>query len=133
MRSEILAHLFREGNVVLHDGLLPRDRRKILSDVDDTLFSSGGHFPAGIDSSYPHHVLYPGVTSFYKELDLGSASASGEWEVGRQGNLVFLSARPHVYKDKAERKSYDKFEELRLKNMGLHTVPTLLSGSLGGG
>jgi hypothetical protein len=100
LRAEIIAHLAREAEVVKHDGLLPRERRKILSDVDDTLFSSGGHFPAGIDRSYPHHVLYPGVTSFYRELDLGASSASGEWEEGRQGNLAFLSARPHVYKDK---------------------------------
>jgi len=134
VRAEIIAHLAREGEVVRNDGLLPRERRKILSDVDDTLFSSGGHFPAGIDRSYPHHVLYPGVTSFYRELDLGSSSASGEWEEGRQGNLAFLSARPHVYKDKSERKSYQKFEELRLRQqMGLHTVPTLLSGSLDSG
>lgn len=31
--------------------------RKILSDVDDTLFSSGGRFPAGIDRSFGAYVL----------------------------------------------------------------------------
>lgn len=100
IRAQIIEHIRREAEVVNNDGLLPRERRKVLSDVDDTLISSGGHFPAGIDTRYPHHVLYPGVTSFYRELDLGAASASGEWEEGRQGNLAFLSARPHVYKDK---------------------------------
>lgn len=134
IRKEIIAHLATEAELVKNDGLLPKERRKILSDVDDTLFSSGGHFPAGIDTRYPHHVLYPGVTSFYKELDLGGNSSSGEWEEGRQGNLAFLSARPHVYKDKSEKKSYKKFEELRLmKSMGLHCVPTLLAGSLDSG
>ena len=104
IRAEIIAHLAREGEVVKNDGLLPRERLKVLSDVDATLTSSGGHFPAGIDQSYPHHVLYPGVCTFYKELDLGSTSSTGEWEEGRQGNLVFLSARPHVYKDKVRRR-----------------------------
>lgn len=29
---------------------------KILSDVDDTIFSSGGSFPAGVDARYPRYV-----------------------------------------------------------------------------
>jgi len=31
---------------------------KILSDVDDTVFSSGGSFPAGVDSRYPRYAAY---------------------------------------------------------------------------
>lgn len=47
---------------------------------------------------------------------------------------MFLSARPHVYKDKAESRSYLHFEELRVqKGIGLHCVPTLLAGSLDSG
>ena len=73
------------------------------------------------------------MLTFYKELDLG-VSASGEWSSGRLGNLVFLSARPHVYKDKAESASYLHFEQLRLQQgIGLHCVPTLLAGSLDSG
>lgn len=45
--------------------------RKILSDVDDTLSSSGGSWPAGMDTSYPKKTVYPGVLGFYRELDLG--------------------------------------------------------------
>jgi hypothetical protein len=70
---------------------------KILSDVDDTLFSSGGHFPAGIDSSYPHHIVYPGITGFYRELDLGvegeDFTSVDKWPRARMGNLAFLSVR----------------------------------------
>ena len=39
---------------------------KILSDVDDTLYSSGGKFPAGRDREYPKHQLYPGCLEFFK-------------------------------------------------------------------
>ena len=81
--------------------------RKVLSDVDDTLLSSGGRYPAGMDRRYGHHVLYPGVTRFYRELDLGTHPSvdDGEWPDERQGNLVFLSARPHVYKNMTEKVS----------------------------
>ena len=88
IRTSILQHIAHEASLLSH-----AHRRKILSDVDDTLFSSGGKFPAGIDMSYPVRTVYPGVLTFYKELDLG-VSHSGEWSEGRLGNLVFLSARP---------------------------------------
>ena len=45
------------------------------------------------------------------------------------GNLVFLSARPHVYKDVSENVTYEKFRWLQ-ETRGLHTSPTLLAGSL---
>jgi len=104
--------------------------RKILSDVDDTLLCSGGIFPAGLDSKYPKHSVYPGVLEFYKELDIGHGEGcdSGEW-AGGVGNLAFLSARPHVYKDKSERKSYMKFERL-VREKKMHCMPTLLPGNL---
>ena len=88
--------------------------RKILSDVDDTLSSSGGSWPAGMDTSYPKKTVYPGVLGFYRELDIGTSGqfhvryfckllppppGSEVWDDLRVGNLVFLSARPHVYKD----------------------------------
>ena len=38
---------------------------KVLSDVDDTLYSSGGKFPAGADEEYPKHQLYPGCLKFF--------------------------------------------------------------------
>ena len=52
--------------------------RKILSDVDDTLSSSGGSWPAGMDTSYPKKTVYPGVLGFYRELDIGT---SGQFHV----------------------------------------------------
>jgi hypothetical protein len=45
---------------------------------------------------------------------------------------VFLSARPHVYKDKSEQKTLALFEEIRKVN-GMYQVPTLLSGAIGSG
>jgi len=104
--------------------------RKILSDVDDTLISSGGHYPAGCDKRYPKKALYPGVLAFYRELDLGTRGPQ-EWPVGAVGNLVFLSARPHVYKDVSERQNYAKFAKLR--DLGMHTNPSLLAGDTASG
>jgi hypothetical protein len=71
--------------------------RKILSDVDDTLLCSYGPTIAGIDQSYPKKVLYPGVLAFYRELDLGTAGEEVWDSKTNSGNLVFLSARPHIY------------------------------------
>mmetsp|Transcript_12498 Transcript_12498/g.22700 ORF Transcript_12498/g.22700 Transcript_12498/m.22700 type:complete len:1040 (-) Transcript_12498:169-3288(-) len=143
IRNMILEHLEYEGEQVLQyrkeikESALPFPNclmrptlRKILSDVDDTLFSSGGRFPAGIDRKYKHHCLYPGVLSFYKELDLGMAdSQTGIWPAHWRGNLAFLSARPHVYKDWSQAKSYKLFESLKASH-NLHTTPTLLAGEL---
>lgn len=105
--------------------------RKILSDIDDTLFSSGGKWPAGIDQAFPKHFLYPGVLQFYKELEIGKGPGhdTGEFPEGEAGNLVFLSARPHVYKDKTEAGSFETFKHL-IDDFGLHCMPTLLAGDL---
>lgn len=93
--------------------------RKILTDVDDTMECSGGRFPAGIDERYFKHTPYPGVTAFYRELQGG----------GEVGQLVALSARPHIAGDFMERGAFKKFE--RLKDLhGLHTMPGLLTGSI---
>lgn len=110
--------------------------RKILSDVDDTLCCSGGMYPAGIDKRYPKKTVYPGVLAFYRELDLGPNDLE-EWPEGRIGNLVFLSARPHVYKDMSEKRNFAKFELLRANSSdgrkGMHTMPSLLPGDLSSG
>ena len=106
--------------------------RKILSDVDDTLLCSGGVFPAGSDKSYPRKALYPGVLAFYRELDLGTNSDFAEWQPQMVGNLVFLSARPHVYKDVAESVIFEKVRSLQ-ERYNLYTSPTLLAGCLNTG
>lgn len=133
IRDEILRHFAQQAQDLQLMTGRPTALRKVLSDVDDTLYSSGGRFPAGIDTSFPRHELYPGVLSFYKELDMGW-NALGVLDDDQPGNLVFLSARPHVYKDKAEVKSYELFESLRHKHgPKMHAVPTLLAGSLDSG
>ena len=44
-----------------------------MSDIDDTLMCSGGHWPAGCDRRYPRKCIYPGVLAFFKELDTRQA------------------------------------------------------------
>ena len=145
VRQDILNHIRKEGALQLSHMQLGTKRaqqrqhmawRKVLSDVDDTLLSSGGHYPAGIDKRYPRKVVYPGVLAFYRELDLGT-SGPEEWPENRVGNLVFLSARPHVYKDMSEKSNFKKFEKLRMVNdsgrTGMHTTPSLLPGDLASG
>jgi hypothetical protein len=108
--------------------------RKILSDVDDTFFSSGGRFPAGCDTSYPRHELYPGVLSVYRELDVGGRGPESNkgLSLHKPGNLTFLSARPHVYRDVVEKSAFKRFKELIARGQ-LHCAPTMLAGSLGTG
>ncbi|KAG6964481.1 hypothetical protein JG688_00007667 [Phytophthora aleatoria] len=140
IRADILSHIQREASVQIAHMRLGTKRgrsrklqawRKVLSDVDDTLYSSGGRYPAGLDTRYPRHTLYPGVLPFYRELDMGTVGPD-DWTDDRVGNLVFLSARPHVYKDVSEKKSYAKFAALHEK-MGMHTLPTMLAGNLTSG
>jgi hypothetical protein len=81
IKEEIIAYINRQANIqaahnIIGSRVSKKRRlfawRKILSDVDDTLSSSGGSWPAGIDTSYPKKTIYPGVLAFYRELDLGS-------------------------------------------------------------
>uniref|UniRef100_M4C4Y7 Phosphatidate phosphatase APP1 catalytic domain-containing protein n=1 Tax=Hyaloperonospora arabidopsidis (strain Emoy2) TaxID=559515 RepID=M4C4Y7_HYAAE len=140
IRTDIISHIQREASVQIAHTRLGTKRgrsrklqawRKVLSDVDDTLYSSGGRYPAGLDTRFPRHTLYPGVLAFYRELDMGTVGPD-DWTDDRVGNLVFISARPHVYKDVSEKKSYAKFAALHEK-MGMHTLPTLLAGNLKSG
>lgn len=143
IRERILNHINREANIQsAHQSINTKVNKKILkkfawmkiiSDVDDTLSCSGGSWPKGMDLSYPSKAIYPGVIGFYRELDLGTAGDEDEWDSStRIGNLAFLSARPHVYKDVSESITYDKFRTLQ-QNYHLHTSPTLLAGSLESG
>lgn len=140
IRADILNHIKREASVQTAHMRLGTKRarerrmqawRKVLSDVDDTLYSSGGRYPAGLDTRFPRHTIYPGVLSFYREMDMGIAGPD-DWTDDRVGNLVFLSARPHVYKDMSEKKSYAKFAAL-YEQKGMHTLPTMLAGNLRSG
>jgi len=206
LRKEIVDHIRGEGMKVakLNQEKKTAPPVKVLSDVDDTLWCSGGRWPAGIDKSFPRHAVYPGALAFYEEIDvkgLGweasegalnressadavdemvkvsvdlphergggtaairmsnketiesvqtkiteqfrippwsqrltiTAGAAGSVSTNSRGhNLVFLSARPHAFKDLTESSSYKLFT--RLYDEGrLHTHPTLLAGSLRSG
>ena len=108
VRDDILRHIQCQAKVqfthMSFKTRRARDRkckfwRKVLSDVDDTLTCSGGSYPSGIDKRYGKKVMYPGVLGFYREMDLGTDGPE-EWPDNTVGNLVFLSARPHLYKGK---------------------------------
>lgn len=144
VRQTILSHFRREAAVqqtYLQMGTRRKNRvqmqwRKVLSDVDDTLLSSGGMYPAGVDRRYAKKTVYPGVLAFYRELDLGTEGPD-EWDEDQVGNLVFLSARPHVFRDLSEKINFAKFEMLRANTLdgrkGLHTTPSLLAGDITSG
>lgn len=118
---------------------------KVLSDIDDTLYCSGGHFPAGVDRRYPRFSLYPGILHIFMELDnqwrAAKSIPKSFWKTYHAGkereegidkylcNLVFLSARPHTHKDLSESVSYKLFNRLYVEGR-LHAMPTLLPGSL---
>merc|ERR1711871_1501721 len=140
VRSAILKHIaenakVQEAHSKISSKLGKRRKqlawRKVLSDIDDTLLCSFGPSLAGIDRSYPPKVTYPGVLSFYRELDMGTVGAD-EWQDRWRSNLVFLSARPHIYKDMSENVSFAKFKALKEKS-GMHTTPSLLAGSMESG
>lgn len=134
IKSAILEHIAIQARIQSSlMGSLARRRntiswRKVLSDIDDTLLSSGGSFPKGVDIMFPKQSIYPGVLAFYRELNLGT-SGEDNAERLRHGDLAFISARPHVYKDVSESATYSKIRKLQ-KDRGLHTSATLLAGSL---
>eukprot|EP00559_Dactyliosolen_fragilissimus_P009235 CAMPEP_0184873154 /NCGR_PEP_ID=MMETSP0580-20130426/41671_1 /TAXON_ID=1118495 /ORGANISM="Dactyliosolen fragilissimus" /LENGTH=1172 /DNA_ID=CAMNT_0027376021 /DNA_START=539 /DNA_END=4057 /DNA_ORIENTATION=- len=146
VRQDILRHIAKQANIQkahmkmgtkLSKIRAQKAWRKVLSDVDDTLTCSGGSYPAGIDKRYGKKVVYPGVLAFYRELDLG-INGHEEWPANTVGNLVFLSARPHVYKDMSERRNFKKFDTLVNGagddgRGGMHAVPTLLAGDIASG
>ena len=59
LQQQVMEHLAAEGRELVAEferlapGAPPGVVLKLLSDVDDTVFSSGGSFPAGSDTRYP--------------------------------------------------------------------------------
>lgn len=74
-RLRLLRHLAAEAAKIDVEGC----HRKVLSDIDDTLFC-GGHFPGGCDRRWPRKELYPGVLAFYRSLDLYHMSPNHDSE-----------------------------------------------------
>lgn len=95
VRLEILAHVAREGS----SPEVKRPEVKLLSDIDDTFYSSLK------DERYPRETVYPGVIPFYRELD--RAPGGGRRGDGRRGDIAFLTARPReragVVEEKTQR------------------------------
>lgn len=133
LQRRLLKHIEDQGRVARASGG-GRLGIKVLSDVDDTLYCSGGSFPAGCDRRFPKHMVYPGCLSLFRILD-----ASADHQKPLQDsldlrgvvscNLIFLSARPHIYKDVAEGQSYRLFKHL-VREERLHCSPTLIPGTL---
>jgi len=119
LRGKLIQHFAREGQKIIETQ--GRTCRKILCDIDDTLFSSGGSYPAGIDTTAPRGGIYPGVLEFLSSLD----------DTGG-GNVVFVSSRPHLYKDYVEMETYTYFTKL-LEQGKLKCTPSLLTGDLSAG
>lgn len=74
VKQDILTHIKQQAAIqaahmtlgTRHSRLRKRKAwRKVLSDVDDTLYSSGGHYPAGIDTRYPRYGRYMVVKGIY--------------------------------------------------------------------
>jgi len=61
LKAEVIAHIKREAREALKENQGKALGIKTLSDVDDTLYCSGGKFPAGVDKRLPRRCLYPGV------------------------------------------------------------------------
>lgn len=54
-QGEITLRHFQEAAPVGPQGVM----LKVVSDIDDTLMSSGGHFPAGVDTRFPKYAPHP--------------------------------------------------------------------------
>jgi len=74
-REALLAHFAAAAE--------PAGELKVLSDIDDTVYANWK------DERFPGGTRYPGVVAFYRELDRGPGP-----EPGREGDFVFVTARP---------------------------------------
>jgi len=106
IRAELIAHLRTAA-----EGVTSRPIR-ILSDIDDTLFSKYH------DGRVPEGTPYPGVRAFYAEL----AAASGT-EPLTEPFVTFISARPADRGGRVEEYTLDQ-----LRDLGFESA-TLLAGS----
>eukprot|EP00929_Paragymnodinium_shiwhaense_P107864 TRINITY_DN74210_c0_g1_i1.p1 TRINITY_DN74210_c0_g1~~TRINITY_DN74210_c0_g1_i1.p1 ORF type:complete len:778 (-),score=163.07 TRINITY_DN74210_c0_g1_i1:216-2549(-) len=123
IRDDVLRHLVDEAIEVRRDNGSKAIGIKLLSDIDDTIICSGG-YPGGADKRYPKECVYPGALSLYRQID------EAVNDLDRQEcNLVFISARPHLYKGIVEALSYKKFQAL-VDDGRMHVSPTLLPGKL---
>ena len=93
---------------------------KVLSDIEDTIRASFGG-PHGVDQWYPRHSFYPGALKLCQFLDT-------TWQPDVPScNLVFLSSRFRLYKERIEEVDLQPLIPL-YKTEALHSFPTLLQG-----
>lgn len=87
LRQAVLSHFAREARSAdAQSAHVPRDRVRVLSDIDDTLVRSL------CDERYEKHTLLPGVLEFYRALSVGVRAHEAEAQA--PGDVTFLSARP---------------------------------------
>jgi len=87
LRQAILAHFTREARSEQQQpSRPPRDKVRVLSDIDDTLYRSL------CDERYQHKAIFPGVLEFFRALSVGSRASDNE--ASSPGEVTFLSARP---------------------------------------
>jgi len=95
VRTEILMHIAKEAKRAKRQD--PHHyRMKVVSDIDDTLWSSAGHFPAGVDSRFPRHCFYPGVFALHREISSGPESEMLVHLTQRALDLEGSAASPSV-------------------------------------
>ncbi|MDP2434140.1 MAG: DUF2183 domain-containing protein [archaeon] len=121
LREQVLEHV-REHARLYSDSRCV----KILSDIDDTLFCSGGP-PGGVDVSIPKGTLYPGIIEFYLELLRGLGNPQFD------STITFLSARPSVGDSGiTESATYHRLQTIWDERQVPSPIPNLLPGSLRG-
>ena len=88
LRQAILTHFEREAHGADQPSRShnPRDKVRVLSDIDDTLVRSL------CDERYQPKTVIPGVLEFYRALSIGVRARSRAAE--QPGEVTFLSARP---------------------------------------
>ena len=92
-RTAVLQHVAAEGDALLaawssaHPGGPPGVTLKVVSDIDDTLVCSAGHYPAGVDRRLPKGCPYPGACALLNELDAGHALRVSEAVAARLAEL----------------------------------------------
>uniref|UniRef100_A0A7S3PK64 Phosphatidate phosphatase APP1 catalytic domain-containing protein n=1 Tax=Aplanochytrium stocchinoi TaxID=215587 RepID=A0A7S3PK64_9STRA len=92
MHKQILSHIHRQAKEQIRlDRAEKKKRIKILSDVDDTLIASGGRFPAGAETRFPRHVLYPGALALFEEIDVASRLSGRPVSSSRRKSIKRLS------------------------------------------
>lgn len=87
LRQAILTHFASESRSELSPpSHPPKDKVRVLSDIDDTLYSSL------CDERFRRRTLFPGVLEFYRALSLGVRAHDSSTQA--KGSVTFLSARP---------------------------------------